>query len=114
MKNIKVFIWKLSVFGGEMFSIYLNRRVFRNVCFRNVFFIFIHIYLLLQYKEKKYGNIQIGLRRKLICIPYCNNKIYIATGSTTITLRACFMIYCRRSGAIFKYSAQRSIGTCTL
>ena len=27
-KNIRIFILKLSVFGGEFFSKYLNRRVF--------------------------------------------------------------------------------------
>ena len=31
MKNIRIFIWKLSVFGGEI-SIYLNRRVFIMPC----------------------------------------------------------------------------------
>ena len=69
MKNIRVFIWKLSVFGGEMFSIYLNRRVFRNVCFRNVFFIFIHMYLLLQYKEKKYGKYTNWAEKKVNLYP---------------------------------------------
>ena len=34
MKNIRIFIWKLSVFGGEMFS------VFEEACFRNV----LHVY----------------------------------------------------------------------
>ena len=28
MKNIRIFIGKLSVFGGEIFYIYLNKRVF--------------------------------------------------------------------------------------
>ena len=28
MKNIRIFIWKLSVFGCEIFNIYLNSRVF--------------------------------------------------------------------------------------
>ena len=28
MTNIRIFIWKLSVLGGEIFNIYLNRRVF--------------------------------------------------------------------------------------
>ena len=32
MKNIRIFIWKLSVFGGEIFNIYLNRRVFVMFC----------------------------------------------------------------------------------
>ena len=31
MKNIRIFIWKLPVFGVK-FSIYLNRRVFLIIC----------------------------------------------------------------------------------
>ena len=34
MKNIRIFIWKLLVFGGEIFNI------FEQTCFRNVFFFF--------------------------------------------------------------------------
>ena len=30
-KNIRIFIWKLSVFGGEIFNIL----VFEQACFRN-------------------------------------------------------------------------------
>ena len=34
MKNIRIFIFKLSVFGGEIFFIYLNRQDFVMVLLR--------------------------------------------------------------------------------
>ena len=36
MKNIKIFIRKLSFFGGKIFSVYLNRRVFVMKTYKDV------------------------------------------------------------------------------